>query len=60
MRNILIIVKVCVNKKTKGWLIGAWNGKGQAQVGFQCILSQLYPSCKLFCDSVKRDVVYFC
>ena len=41
-------------QKLKGWLIGAWDGKSQDEVGIQCIIFQFCPSCKLFCNSVKR------
>ena len=58
MRNILVKVNVCV-KKTQGCLIGLEMGKSWDQVGIRYILSQYYPSFKLFCDSVKQDVVYF-
>ena len=49
-------------QKFKGWLIGARMGKSQDQVGIQCILFQIYPSC----NSVKggtigqdKDIVSF-
>ena len=37
-----------------GWLIEAWDGKSQDQVGIQYMLYQFNPSCKLFCNSVKQ------
>ena len=37
-------------QKLRGWLIEAWDGKSQDQVGIQCILFHICFSC----DSVKR------
>ena len=51
--NNLCVRNMC-QQQLKGWLIGACDGKSQDQVGIQCILFQFYPSCKLFCNSVKQ------
>ena len=58
MRQILVKVNVCVNKKTHGVVnLGLGWKKSWDQVGIWYILSQFYPSFKLLCDSVKQDVV---
>ena len=44
------IWEICVNKNSRGGWLGLGMGKSQDQVGIQCILFQIYPSC----DSVKR------
>ena len=42
-------------QKTKGWLIGAWDGKVKIKLGSSVFYSgQFYPSYKLLCDYVKR------